>query len=222
MSRVLLIETGRTNPASFARYLKNRYELYLAYTGQSALKVAAEYPPDVVIVDAASLRTSGNRLCTMLREAMPMTYIIHVKQKPKDKRRARTADNAADEMLYLPFTYRKLCNRIERYLNANRGEILATGPFRLNVQQGLLITPEGEQKLTPKLSRLMALFMNQAGEIVERKSIIKEVWHTDYMGDTRTLDVHIRWMRQMIEANPSNPQYLKTVRGKGYRLELPE
>ncbi|MCA9909541.1 MAG: winged helix-turn-helix domain-containing protein, partial [Anaerolineae bacterium] len=79
-----------------------------------------------------------------------------------------------------------------------------------------------ETILTPKLSQLVEIFLRHPGQTLDRKLLMAQVWDTDYLGDTRTLDVHIRWFRRAVEDNPSKPLYLKTVRGIGYRLELPD
>jgi DNA-binding response OmpR family regulator len=84
----------------------------------------------------------------------------------------------------------------------------------------MLTTPEQETQLTPKVALLLELFMRQPGTTLDRKVLMEKVWQTEYMGDTRTLDVHVRWIRQAIEADPARPQLLKTVRGVGYCLQL--
>jgi DNA-binding response OmpR family regulator len=76
--------------------------------------------------------------------------------------------------------------------------------------------------VTPKQAKLMEMFLRAPGQLLTRKAIIKYVWDTDYTGDTRTLDVHMSWLRSVVEADPRKPRYLKTVRGDGYRLDLPE
>lgn len=77
-------------------------------------------------------------------------------------------------------------------------------------------------RLTPKECALLQAFMNNGGKVLTRKFLMKKVWDTDWMEDTRTLDVHVRWLREKIEDNPSKPVYLRTVRGVGYRFEVPE
>ncbi len=96
--------------------------------------------------------------------------------------------------------------------------LLRGGPFTLDVSKHSLWAQGETHHLTPKLTMLMQLFLENLGQIVYRKAIMTHVWNTDYMGDTRTLDVHIRWLREIIEVNPSRPKYLLTVRGAGYRL----
>ena len=78
---------------------------------------------------------------------------------------------------------------------------------------------QGEQRLTPKLAALLEEFLRHAGVLVTRRQFMHDVWHTDYIGDTRTLDVHIRWVRELIEEDPSDPRLLKTVRGQGFVLK---
>lgn len=217
MATVLLLESVRANGLSFAPHLKKRYEVLIANTGKEALSIARSQNLDVVIVDSASLRTSGERICAAIRNERKRLPIINIKQGPPKSEELTTPA----EVLYLPFTYRKLVNRIERYTSAHQGDLISAGHFCLNLKQWILITPKGEKKLTPKLGRLMEILMRHPGEVIERRRLIKEIWQTDYMGDTRTLDVHIRWIRQLVEDNPSKPQFIKTVRGKGYVLHLP-
>jgi DNA-binding response OmpR family regulator len=76
-----------------------------------------------------------------------------------------------------------------------------------------------EERLTPRLTHLLQTLMEHAGEVIEREKLFSEVWKTEYTGDTRTLDVHISWLRQAIEEDPRNPRFLKTIRGVGYRLD---
>jgi DNA-binding response OmpR family regulator len=99
---------------------------------------------------------------------------------------------------------------------------LAVGDLVLDPTTRLVHCNGAENKLTPKECRLLGAFMENGGKVLSREYLMKEVWDTDYMGDTRTLDVHIRYLRKKIEHDPSDPSYILTVRGVGYRLELPD
>ena len=214
---VLLIEGARNNGNSFAVSLRRKYQLEIANSGKQGLALAQSTPPDVVVLDAASLRTSGDRICARLRSNLGETPLIHIRSADIDD-----GESVADVVLNQPFTARKLINRIERFVTTPDSEVLELGPFTLNVGQQTLLTPWSEKKLTPKLVALMELFLRSPNQVLERKGIMQAVWKTDYMGDTRTLDVHIRWIRQVVEPNPRKPQFITTVRGKGYRLALPD
>ncbi len=98
--------------------------------------------------------------------------------------------------------------------------LLRAGDLTLNLESCHLTKGELTYKLTPKECKLLEVFMSNEGKVLTRKFLMKEVWETDYMGDTRTLDVHIRWLRKKIEDDPSSPLYLRTVRGVGYRFEV--
>ena len=97
---------------------------------------------------------------------------------------------------------------------------LKVGDLVFHPSDGILRKRNEEQYLNPKLSKLLQLFMQRPGEILTRKFLMQQVWETSFMGDTRTLDVHIRWLREKIERDPSQPEILQTVRGVGYRLEV--
>ncbi len=211
-ARVLLIESERINSQSFADALRLKYQVQLAHTGKQALLLAKTMKPDVVVVDAASLNTTGSRICARLRTMLGEIPIIHIRSTNKVGE-----TSAANVVLVLPFTPRKLINRIERFLTGlKKGDVIETGQFCLNLEQLTLTTPWNEKKLTPKLATLMAIFMRNPHETLERRYLMQEVWKTDYMGDTRTLDVHIRWLRKIVEPTPRKPRYIATVRGKGY------
>lgn len=216
--RVLLIENARANGLSFAAALQQKYHLQIAHSGKEGLEMAAKNRPDVIVVDAVSLRTSGVRICVRLRSVLGELPIIHIKPAEITK-----LDSPADILLSPPFTPRKLINRIERFatLDEQGSEVLEVGPFSLNLEKQTLTTPWNEKKLTPKLTALMEIFFRHPNQTLERKDLMQQVWKTDYMGDTRTLDVHIRWLRQIIEPVANKKQYLKTVRGQGYRFEVP-
>jgi DNA-binding response OmpR family regulator len=209
-TRVLLIESDRTNGISFAAALKRKYQVHIVHSGKQGLVLAQKVRPDVIVLDAASLRTSGDRICSRLRLALGTLPIIHIRPAC-----ASQEESAADVLLCPPFTSRKLINRIERFVTAG-GELLEVGPFCLNFEQQSLISPWNEKKLTPKLVALMEIFMRNPNQTIERKMLMQKIWQTDYMGDTRTLDVHIRWIREVVEPNPRKPRYIRTVRGVGY------
>lgn len=216
-TKVLLIESARKNGVTFAASLKRKYEVLVATTGKQGLELAQTEKPDVLVLNAESMRTPGDRISARLRAQLGDLPIIHIRPEG-----AAAADNPADVILSPPFTSRKLINRVQRYIKTPEAEVLSIGPFNLNLEQGTLTTPWGEKKLTPKLAELMELFLRNQDNTLERKHIMQTIWKTDYMGDTRTLDVHIRWLRKVVEPEPRKPKYITTVRGVGYCFTLPE
>lgn len=216
VTRVMLIGRSQVKGASFPASLRKRYELTIVPTGQQAQTATGRQKPHAIVLDAVSMRTPGDRICQVLRAQFPDTPIIHLHPGPKSK-----ADSPADAVLFPPFSSpRRLINCIERLITLSDDKIITCGPFSLNIPRRVLLTPLQETQLTPKVALLVALFMRHPGQTLDRKTIMAEVWDTDYMGDTRTLDVHIRWIRKAIEANPGKPKYLKTVRGIGYCFDV--
>lgn len=214
-TKVLLIESARNTNDSLAPSLKRKYLVQIAHSGRQGIEMARREMPQVIVLDAISLRTSGNRISFRLRASLEQVPIIHIRAADI------TGNSAADVLLTPPFTPRKLINRIDRFVTPEQGKVLEVGPFSLNMDTQTLTAPWTEKRLTPKLAELMALFMQNLNNTLERKVIMQQVWKTDYMGDTRTLDVHIRWLRKAIEPNPRKPQYITTVRGVGYRFVVP-
>jgi DNA-binding response OmpR family regulator len=216
-AKVLLLESERTNAPSFGPVLEKRgYAVSVEHDTQAALKRVAAQEPDIVVLDAASLKTSGARICRRLRASLNGTPILLV----ADEKNQPDQNCGASATLVTPFTPRKLLNSVSRLLPADDGASLQVGPIKLNLAQKRIICGEREERVTPKQAKLLEMFLRAPGQLLTRKAIIKHVWDTDYTGDTRTLDVHMSWLRNVIEPNPRKPRYLKTVRGQGYRLDL--
>ncbi|HLF02891.1 MAG TPA: response regulator transcription factor [Anaerolineales bacterium] len=216
---VLLVESDKASAPSFAPALEKRgYNLAVAHSVADAVAKANGSGPDVIVVDAASLKTSGARMCRDLRKAMEHPRILLV----IDKKTTVDENSGADLILQYPFTPRKLLNGVNRLMPAGEGAALQVGPIKLNLAQRKVKCGSREERLTPKQSKLLEVLMRHAGEVVTRKMLIKQVWDTDYTGDTRTLDVHVSWLRAVIEPNRLKPRYLKTLRGQGYRLDAGE
>jgi len=175
---------------------------------------------DLMVIDATS-SLDGAACCRIFGRTWPEVPIIllvgeRTQVEPECKK--LTGGN----VLRLPFTPRKVTNRVNKLLNVNPANVLQVGEITLNVQKRCVYHGENYHRLTPKQAQLLHIFMKHAGRTLTRKFLMEEVWQTDYMGDTRTLDVHVRWLRERIERNPSDPRYLGTVRGIGYRFGVPE
>jgi len=184
---------------------------------QTVAKRTQALAPDVVVLDAASLKTSGARICRKIRGTLNGTPIVLI----ADKKSMPDKKSGANIVLTLPFTPRKLLNGVARLLPGDDSAALQVGSVKLNLAQRKVTSGGRQERVTPKQAKLLEMFLRAPGQLLTRKAIIKHVWDTDYTGDTRTLDVHISWLRSVLEPNPRKPRYLKTVRGEGYRLDMP-
>lgn len=214
-ARVLFVGNVRMANNEFVQTLQKRYVLTVVSSGKQSLGV--EPTPRVVILDAASLRTPGDRLCQQLRTRFPKALLVHIHPAPKDE-----SHSTADLLLAAPIVAKRALHSIESLLKGNHEECLVCGPFMLNVLRRTMVVRGVETQLTPRCALLMEIFLRQPGQTHDRRALMEKVWKTDYLGDTRTLDVHIRWLRQVLELDAGKPRYLRTVRGVGYRLEVDE
>ncbi len=185
-------------------------------TGSEALARLEELDPDLVVLNAASMRTSGRRICQSLRQQMNGLPILVISTREN----SLSGETCANAVLKLPFTVRKLVNRITPLLPGDAGKVLHVGPIRLDTEHRRVRCQGREARLTPRLACLLQTLMAHRGEVMERERLFQEVWSTEYTGDTRTLDVHISWLRQALEEDPRRPRFLKTIRGVGYRLDI--
>lgn len=218
-SHILLIESQRASAASFARALEKKGFLVTRHTQVlSALAESLQKAPDLIVLDAASMNTSGGRMCRTVRSQLNGVPIILVVPHGT----AADPGSGASVTLAHPLTPRKLINRVARVIPAKGNYTLQVGPIALDLAQRTVRCRGKESRLTPKQTKLLEIFLHNPGRLMTRPVLIRQVWHTDYTGDTRTLDVHMSWLRQAIEPDPRQPIYLKTVRGMGYRLDLAE
>lgn len=214
---LLIIEGKRSDYVAFTPSLRKKgFDVQLATSGKDALERLEEgFLPDAIIVSAASLRSTGNRICQTLRaetEKIPIILIID--------EGVNIENGHADIVLNMPFTVQKLVNRLKHVLPIESDKTLRVGPIRLDVDRRIVRCLGKRTRLTPRLVALLSILMQQHGEVVERKSLFSKVWETDYTEDTRTLDVHISWLRRALEVDPLHPLLLKTIRGIGYQLDL--
>jgi DNA-binding response OmpR family regulator len=174
---------------------------------------------DLVIIDVSG-GADGDVSCHAVGRACPhIPLILLVAEDAPDDPECRKL--TCGNVLRLPFTARKVVNRVRKLMDGPQSKVLQVGDLTLNLATRCVYRGDTFHRLTPRQAQLLEVFMRNAGRTLTRKHLMESVWNTDYMGDTRTLDVHVRWIRERIEEDPSSPKYLRTVRGIGYRFGAP-
>lgn len=174
--------------------------------------------PALVILDRLNA-SRGIELYQRLQRRMRIPILLIV-----DRESAPLWDRQDDGILVAPFSARRLLHRVRALLaeSPEEGEeIIEVGPFRLNTVRRVLQRGDSVYCLTPKQCRLLAILMRRAGQVVPRRDLIRWVWGAEESAHGRTLDVHIRWLRRILEEDPAHPQHLETVRHVGYRFRVP-
>jgi DNA-binding response OmpR family regulator len=218
-AKILLVEGKRTDRPSFVTGLTRKgYQVESVSNGAEALSRLETFSPDLIIVNAASMRTSGKRICQSIRSHSRGTPIVLITDPQYAD--SREKEELAEVILSLPFTLQKLMNRIRPLLPAEQKDLLKVGGLHLDPVQRWVRIGTKQTSLTPRLVTLLKILMEHPGEVVERGYLFSTVWDTKYTEDTRTLDVHVSWLRRAIEDDPRNPVYIKTIRGVGYRLDM--
>lgn len=213
---LLVIEGRHAEIPSFASDLQKKgFDVVTVQNGSQAISKLKQTEASLVVVNAPSLRSTGIRICLSVRKKDPRIPIILIVE-----REVSADPELADAVLALPFTAQKLVNRIKALMPGDGNNIINVGPIRLDLEHRRVRSLGKNSRLTPRLITLLQMLMDKHGEVVERESLFKKVWETNYTGDTRTLDVHISWLRRAIELDPNNPKFLKTIRGVGYRLDV--
>jgi DNA-binding response OmpR family regulator len=217
---VLLIEGNRRTGASVEPALtKKGFRVVCVSTGKEALSRVKSQPPSIVVCDLATWHGNCTRLCNDLRHAeVPIVVLLAERQEPPDDLPEQVTTLAR------PFTTRKLNNCVKQLTPEADGDVMQMGNLLFNVQHRHVRRGAADYHLTPMQAKLLEVFMRHPGETLSRRFLIKQVWNwnIDDLNDTRTLDVHVRWLREIVEDNADTPQYLTTVRGVGYRFGLPE
>lgn len=215
--QILLVEGQRAKALSWAPLLERKgYSIHLAHTRRNANAWLELNSPDLLIVDARFLRFDAVRFyCALRSNGNQVPILLILPEGAEDQ------DTGATAVLQGKPTPRKLYNRVRRLLPGRGDKILRFGPLVLDLERHI-VTREGRQyRLTPKQARLLEVFMRNPGRVLPRPFLMKKVWDTDFVDDTRTLEVHIHWLRRAIEENPADPAYLITVRRVGYRFDVP-
>lgn len=216
-AKILWVEGKRANGPSFIPIVRKKdYIVDVVTTGKEALSRLKEFDPDLAIVNAMSLRSSGRRICCNIQASsdnLPILLLANVESP------VGSSDDCANTVLKEPFSQRKLTNRIAQLLPGDGKLLMHAGPIRLDLEKRRVRCCGRNANLTPRLALILQILMKNHGEVVEREDLFRQAWQTDYVGDTRSLDVHISWLREAIEEDARRPRFLKTIRGVGYRLD---
>jgi len=218
--RILVVEKSGSEGDPLGPALQELGYIVSRVTSRKAALAEAEGTlPDLVILDGSSPRLNGPKTCRMLREIVGELPIILIWSQ-KD-----TVDESveADVHLVHPVALATVVQHIQRLIPSPDGPYLRVGDLTLNLETHEVARQGDEaRRMTPKQCKLLETFMRHPGRVLTRKFLMKRVWNTDYLGDTRTLDVHVRWVREHIEPDPSRPIHLHTVRRVGYRFTAVE
>lgn len=215
-TKILLIQGGLGDSVQPALE-RSGYRVIWVRTVKYALERLANDEPSLVVVDGPSLKGGAERVCRAIRRRREIPVLVIGDETPMDD-----AVDYADAYLARPLQLKRLLTSVEKLMPEGQSVEFRCGDIVFRPSDGKVRKRSAEHQLNPKLTRLLLTFMQRQGEVIPRKFLMQHIWETTYMGDTRTLDVHIRWLRQIIEDDPSEPGYLKTVRGQGYRFDNPK
>ena len=229
MPTVLLVEDDPRITEPFERALQmHQFDVLVAHNGRDGLDLAREHKPDIVILDVMMPELSGWDVCQQLRQESTVP-ILMLTALGEEVDRILGLELGADDYLTKPVSARELVARIRAMLRrvqlSRQDPITEETPSEYRVGEIVLsdvrreVLKNGETlQLRYKEFELLKLLMHNAGTVVTRETLFNEVWGTEWYGDTRTLDVHIRWLRQKIEDDPSSPRYIRTIRGVGFEF----
>ena len=229
MTHILLIDDERKLTAPLrSSFERAGYQVTVANDGHSGLSLALVEKPDVIVLDVMMPGLDGWQVCQAIREHST-TPIIMLTALDDSTDRIKGLELGADDYLVKPFGYaeleahvRAMLRRVRLDQGAQAPPRLAVGAITLDLQAHVVLRDGKELVLRQKEFEILTLLMANLGKVVTRERLFDEVWGTDWLGDTRTLDVHMSWLRAKLEADPGNPVYLQTIRGVGYRFNDPE
>ena len=208
--RVLLIESSKVSQADslYSEIKEQGYSIDLVHSPADAARQCATRWPGCVVINMVG----GNLDLLAVQRALVETNL--------DIPELIVETEATGNSMVNVTTFSELMQQIADVESRRAGRYLDLGNMVLDIQERLILRGGQVYSLTPKEMKLLLLLVTHRDEVLSRKMIMQQVWDTDYMGDTRTLDVHIRWLREKIEVNPSRPVQLQTIRGVGYRLVI--
>ncbi len=226
MTRVLVVEDEESYSDALAYMLrKEGFEVAIATNGHDALTEFDRNGADIVLLDLMLPGLPGTEVCRQIRTTSNVPVIM-VSAKDDEVDKVVGLELGADDYVTKPYSPRELVARIRAVLRRGAGDgsldvpTLEAGPVRMDVERHV-VTVNGEgQRLPLKEFELLEMFLRNPGRVLTRGQLIDRVWGSDYVGDTKTLDVHVKRLRAKLEPNPSEPKFLVTVRGLGYKLDL--
>ena len=224
-TRILLVE-DEPSLVETVRYALERegFGVTVARDGREALERFAAEPPDLVLLDLMLPAVSGLDVCRRIRESS-MVPIVIVTAKDAEADKVAGLELGADDYVTKPFSVRELVSRVRANLRRSQmtvsdaaGEVLTGGPIRLDAARHEVTVHGDPVSFPPKEFELLESFLRSPGRLLTRERLIQRIWGDDYVGDTKTLDVHVKRLRQKIERDPHEPEHLVTVRGLGYKF----
>jgi len=224
MTRVLVVEDEESFSDALSYMLEREgFDTAVAATGPDALAEFDRGGADIVLLDLMLPGLSGTEVCRQLRSRSAVP-IIMLTAKDSEIDKVVGLELGADDYVTKPYSPRELVARIRAVLRRGQESEPATttleaGPVRMDVERHVVTVDGSAQRLPLKEFELLEMFLRNPGRVLTRGQLIDRVWGSDYVGDTKTLDVHVKRLRAKIEPDPATPSYLVTVRGLGYKLE---
>lgn len=226
MTRVLVVEDeqGLREPLVFLLE-KEGYEVIEAADGTAALEQFAKKQPDLILLDLMLPGISGNEVCRQIRQTSNVPVIM-LTAKDSEIDKVVGLEIGADDYVTKPYSTRELLARMKAVLRRNVEPVsshdgkLEAGPVSMDITRHIVFVNGTKVPMPLKEFELLELFLENTNRVLTRGQIIDRVWGSNYYGDTKTLDVHIKRLRSKIEEDPARPAYLVTVRGLGYKFEL--
>jgi DNA-binding response OmpR family regulator len=222
MTKLLLVEDDRTLRETLAYNLaREGYAVIESDNGITALDLARERKPDLIVLDVMLPGLDGLTVCRALRHEMDVPIVL-LTARSGEVDRIVGLDTGADDYIVKPFSLGELLARLRAVLRRGRREPetkLQAGDLTLDLVGHRAWRGEQALNLSLKEFDLLAELIRHKGAVLTRDLLLQRVWGFDYSGDTRTVDVHVRWLREKIEDDPANPRRIETVRGLGYRFE---
>lgn len=229
MTTLLLIDDDEMITGPLVRqFTQAGYGVLVAHNGRDGLSIALSQNPDLVLLDVMMPEMDGWEVCRRLRQ-QSVVPILMLTALGEEVDRILGLELGADDYLPKPFSTRELQARVRALLRrveldrtAQPTTVLTAGDIHLELETRQVSKNGRPLTLRFKEFELLSLLLSRPGQVISRAELFDKVWGTDWLGDTRTLDVHVRWLREKIEDDPGQPRYIQTVRGVGYRFAAPE
>ncbi len=224
----ILVVEDEENLVEALRYnlVKEGYQVFVAHDGERGLTLAREIRPDLVLLDIILPKIDGMEVCRLLRRDTQVP-ILMLTAKAEEIDRVVGLEVGADDYVTKPFSMRELLARIRSLLRRARitspqsapPEVLRIGTLEMDLSSHVARLDEEELELRPREFELLALLATNKSRAFTRDQILERVWGPDYVGDARTVDVHVRWLREKLHQGVGGAPRIITIRGLGYRLE---